>query len=375
VLRIASYNVENLFSRAKALNKDSWAVARPVVAAQAELTPLLEEPVYTDASKARILELLEIMGLSRSDDSEFVRLRKVRGQLLRRPRTGPVLVVAAGRGSWVGWTELKTEAVNEWATKHTAMVMRDVNANLLAVVEAESRPTLKLFSDAMLLQVAGQPYEQVMLIDGNDDRGIDVGVLARPDYPLQQIRTHIFDTDTDNAGPVFSRDCGEYHFGSPTGDEIVLLVNHFKSKGYSTPGDSLGAKRRRRQATRVAEIYQGLRSAGAEQIAVVGDLNDDPTSTALAPLITGTDLRDISTHPNFDFGPRKGTFGSGNEKDKIDYVLLSPGLFSRATAGAVFRKGVWRGPRTRNPWPIYETMTGEEQAASDHAAIYADIEM
>jgi endonuclease/exonuclease/phosphatase family metal-dependent hydrolase len=371
VLRIASYNVENLFARAKALNKSTWAAGRPVVAAQAELTPLLEEPVYTDAIKARIVELLDILGLLHSDDSEFVRLRKIRGQLLRRPRTGPVVVVAAGRGSWVGWTELKTEAVNEWATKHTAMVMRDVNANLLAVVEAESRPTLKLFSDALLQEVGGVPYQQVMLIDGNDDRGIDVGILARPEYPLQQIRTHVF--DTDSIGPIFSRDCCEYHFGSPSGDEIVLLVNHFKSKGYSTPGDALGAKRRRRQATRVAEIYQGLRGAGTELIAVVGDLNDDPTSAALAPLITGTELRDISTHPDFQFGPRKGTFGSGNEKDKIDYVLLSPGLFSRATGGAVFRKGVWHGPRTKNPWEIYDTMTGEEQAASDHAAIYADI--
>lgn len=108
---------------------------------------------------------------------------------------------------------------------------------------------------------------------------------------------------------------------------------------------------------------------------MIGDLNDDPTSTALQPLIGETDLRDISTHPAFDFGPRKGTFGSGNEKDKIDYILLSPALFVRATGGAVFRKGVWRGARTKNPWPIYPTLTAEVHAASDHAAIYADLDL
>ena len=107
---------------------------------------------------------------------------------------------------------------------------------------------------------------------------------------------------------------------------------------------------------------------------MLGDLNDDPASDALKPLISGTDLRDISTHPAFDFGPRKGTFGSGNEGDKIDYVLLSPALFARATGGAVFRKGVWRGPRTKNPWPIYDTLTADVHAASDHAAIYADLQ-
>jgi hypothetical protein len=48
--------VENLFSRAKALNQQSRAVGRPVLQAQAELTALLEEPGYTDQIKARILD-------------------------------------------------------------------------------------------------------------------------------------------------------------------------------------------------------------------------------------------------------------------------------------------------------------------------------
>ena len=371
-MRIASFNVENLFERAKVLDLQSWAPGKPILAAQAELNALLEEAIYTDGIKARILELLTTLGLQRSDDSAFVRLRKIRGQLLRRPRSGPVQVVAAGRPDWIGWVELKTEPVDELAMQHTAMVMRDINADILGVVEADSRPALKRFSDALLAEVHGTPYEQVMLVDGNDDRGIDVGILARADHRLDTIRTHVF--DTDDQGVVFSRDCCEYHFTTPSGDPLVVLVNHFKSKGYSAPGDPQGARRRRRQAARVVEIYDGLRAAGLDLIAVLGDLNDDPASDALKPLIGGTDLRDISTHPAFDFGPRKGTFGSGNEGDKIDYVLLSPALFARATGGAVFRKGVWRGPRTKNPWPIYDTLTADVHAASDHAAIYADLQ-
>jgi len=371
-MRIASFNVENLFERAKALNLESWTPGKPILAAQAEANALFEEAVYTDAIKARLLDLLAALGLQRSDDSEFVRLRKIRGQLLRRPRSGPVQVVAAGRPSWIGWVELKTEPVDELAMQHTAMVMRDINADILGVVEAESRPALKRFSDALLAEVHGTPYEQVMLIDGNDDRGIDVGILARSDYRLTTIRTHVF--DTDGQGVIFSRDCCEYHFTTPGGEPLAVLVNHFKSKGFSTPGDPIGAKRRQRQADRAAGIYDGLRGSGMDLIAVLGDLNDDPASDALKPLISGTDLRDISTHPTFDFGPRKGTFGSGNEKDKIDYVLLSPALFARATGGAVFRKGVWHGPKTRNPWPIYDTLTAEVHAASDHAAIYADLQ-
>lgn len=43
------------------------------------------------------------------------------------------------------------------------------------------------------------------------------------------------------------------------------------------------------------------------------------------------------------------------------------------TAGGLDRSGVWRGPRARNPWPMLDTITTPEQAASDHAAIWADL--
>ncbi len=193
----------------------------------------------------------------------------------------------------------------------------------------QQRHHLPQFSDALLAQLGAAPYEQVMLVDGNDDRGIDVGILIRGRYPLQHVRTHIFDTDP--GGVIFSRDCCEYHLSTPTGQRLAVLVNHLKSKGYSSREDPQGGKRRQRQATRIAQIYRDLRRDGVDLVAVVGDLNDHPASDALAPLLADTDLRDISTLPGFDFGPRKGTFGSGNEKDKIDYVLLSPALYAKAT--------------------------------------------
>ena len=230
-----------------------------------------------------------------------------------------------------------------------------------------------MFSTALLREVDADPYAQVMVIDGNDTRGIDVGVMATGKYPLDTIRSHVF--DRDDQGPVFSRDCPEYCFTTPGGNRVTVLVNHFKSKGYSSPGDKTGANRRHRQATRVAQIYQDLITGGTTLVAVLGDLNDDPTSPALAPLLQDTDLRDISTHPNFDFGPRKGTYGSGNEKDKIDYVLLSPDLYGTATGGQVFRKGVYHGPKVRNPWAIYPTLTSAALAASDHAAITATLDL
>ena len=43
-MRIASFNVENFFARAKALNTGSWAAGKPVLAAHAEINTLFAKP-------------------------------------------------------------------------------------------------------------------------------------------------------------------------------------------------------------------------------------------------------------------------------------------------------------------------------------------
>ncbi len=372
ITRVASFNVENMFDRAKAMNHSTWAEGAPVLEAHARLNLLIQRDHYDDQTKEEMIELLGKLKLLRSDESTYVRLRKIRGRFLTRKKTGETIIAAQGRESWIGWIELTTEHVTGLAMQHTAMTIRDVDADVLGVVEAESRPLLEMFSAAMLKEVGWTPYEQVLLVDGNDDRGIDVGLMTRGGHTVTDVRTHIY--DTDRSGVVFSRDCAEYHVRTPDGERLIVLVNHLKSKGYGTKDDPIGAQRRFRQAARIARIYNGLLDDGANHIAVVGDLNDDPASEALAPLLKQTSLRDVSEHPDFEWGPRKGTYKSGGEKDKIDYVLLSPALFAKSTGGGAFRKGVWRGNRTKNPWEIYATLTAEQHAASDHAAVYADID-
>ena len=178
-VRIASFNVENLFQRARALDLGSWTAGRPILEAHAQLNTLFAEAVYTPARKQRILDLLDQLGLLHADLAEFAILRVIRGQLVVRHRDGTVEVVADGRADWVGWVDLTREPADELALRHTAMVVRDVAADVLGVVEAEDRTTLQRFNEQLLRDVGGTPYEQVMLVDGNDDRGIDVGIFVR----------------------------------------------------------------------------------------------------------------------------------------------------------------------------------------------------
>lgn len=369
--RIASFNVENLFERPKAMNLGSWAQGRPILEQHARINQLLNQAQYSAADKVEILDLLTRLGLNGSDEGgPFVRLRQVREKLLKRPPGKPPEIVARGRADWIGWVELKTEPVDELAMRHTARVMKDVRADILGVVEAENRISLSKFSGQMLQLVGGVPYDRVMLIDGNDDRGIDVAILSRAGFEITDVKPHV--DDADAKGPIFSRDCPEFTIALPSGESIVVLVSHLKSKGYGSQASS-NAKRRR-QATRTAEIYQRLLGEGQTKVAVLGDLNDTPGSDPLAPLLQATDLRDVSTHPKFVGDGFPGTYGYGNAGDKIDYVLLSPALFARVTKARVFRKGVWGGKRG-DRWPKYGSMKQKVHQASDHAAIYADIKL
>lgn len=369
-MRIASFNVENLFSRTRAMNFEDLSEGKPILSEYSRLSNLLLNPQYTAADKSSMLESLDRLGLRDDDESKYVLLRQNRGRLIKRPPSGAPEIVANGRGDWIGWLELKTEAVNEIATRMTARVIKDVNADILAVVEAEDRIALKHFNEQLLKPIDAD-YSEIMLIDGNDERGIDVGLLTKSGIQIGSVVSHINDMQENLA--IFSRDCPEYTVRINDTTSILVLINHFKSKGYGSPASS--DSRRRAQAQRVREIYDKRRDEGVELIVIAGDLNDTPESRPLMPLLAdGSDLLDISSHPAFVSDGRIGTYANGTASNKIDYLLLSPALFDLVKAGGVFRKGVWGGVNG-TLFPHYDEMTKPSHAASDHAAIWADINL
>src|SRR5690349_14288897 len=258
-MRVASYNVENLFSRAKALNLETWAEGRDILDEYARLNTLLQKPIYSESDQKAIIQALQTLGLEKSDDGAFAVLLQIRGRLVKRPRGGGLEIVANGRGDWIGWVELKREEVNEVATANTARIIRDVGADIIAVVEAEDRITLLRFNDQVIREVGGQPYDHVMLIDGNDERGIDVGIMTRAGFEFSSMLSHVDDRDAEGER-IFSRDCADYLLKLPSGAQMRLLINHFKSKGYGKPSETNA--RREKQARRVREIYDGYRAAG-----------------------------------------------------------------------------------------------------------------
>jgi len=238
--------------------------------------------------------------------------------------------------------EVRTRARLEADLEARARVLRELDADLLAVQEVETGELLQ-----ELARRTG--YEQVVLLEGNDvQRGIDVGLLSR--IPLQGSRTHVADRlpRTRGTSPQsrFSRDCLEVHVAVPGG--LVLLINHFKSQAF---GGRRSEALRLAQARRVREIAL---ERGQVPLAVLGDLNADPDSLSLAPL----------KHPPFldplDALPREGrvTWRRGRQASALDYILLNPALARRVAPGSV---RILDG--------------GAVQAASDHRPVMLDLHL
>ncbi|MFM7188020.1 MAG: endonuclease/exonuclease/phosphatase family protein [Armatimonadota bacterium] len=248
-----------------------------------------------------------------------------------------------------GWA-----AEDIFATRHSdphtslvAQALGAVDADIVALQEIEGLDTLKRFNHNHLSDL-GYPY--AMCIDGNDTRGIDVGILCR--LPFLYIRSHQWDERTDRPGePVFGRDCLEVDVLLPSGRTLTIYVNHFKSIAGNREKTM---HRRRLQSERVAEIIRerfGDDPSDGRWI-VVGDLNDYLPSDGLSPLLGRPWLENIVDRLPADMRWTHH-YAADDEVHQLDYILPSRAIASAnlesiptiERSGLPLRTAHYRGPR------------------------------
>lgn len=373
-MRLATFNVENMFQRPVIMNLPTWTEGEAVLQDFSRLNDLIQNEEYSLVDKEEMLEIMRRNNvlLETFQDSKYIWLRVIRGKFIKG-QGEQSQIIADGRNDWIGWFELKTEPINDIAIENTGRVIHEVNADVFCVIEVETRTALKRFNDTVIPKIGGQKYGHVMLIDGNDDRGIDIGIMTRQSFDIQSIVSHVDDPDLNPVYHVFSRDCPEYTIKTPLGNTLLVLINHFKSKGYGTSEEN--DRKRKRQAYRVQEIYKNRLNQGFKFIAIVGDLNDTPDSDPLQPLV-GNELNliDIMTHDKFTGDGHPGTYGDGRARDKFDYILMSPELANKVLRGGIERRGVWGG-HDGTLFPHFPEIVTAKDAASDHAALWADLDL
>lgn len=368
-IRIATFNMENLFRRPTAFRLSNPAKSEEVLSDFNKLVALLDLPVYQETDKTEITRLIlkyRAYAVDPKDPPSIFVNQSRPGEgsgLFRTHGSGKdttIEFLAKGRSGWAGWVELGQDDLDLDVVRNTGRVVSEVDADILLTVEVEDRLTLERFNKQILEGALGRrPYPYNLLIDGNDPRGIDIGILSR--HPITSVRTHIFDTDPEHPEDrLFSRDCPEFEIqldGSP----LVILGNHLKSKFQDNPELRLA------QARRVAEIYQAALER-TPHVMVAGDLNDDPNS-APAVELGETGLRDVMSHHAYRGVP--GTHGEcKSERDKLDYLLLPPQLWPEVQHVGVETRGIFA-----DGIKSFDTVTSKGNAASDHAALYLDLDL
>lgn len=254
----------------------------------------------------------------------------------------------------------------------TAQAIKATKADIIALQEVENLDTLKSFQSQYL---KNYPYKY--LIDGNDPRLIDVGVLSKME--AQNLKTHQY--DKKGKQEIFSRDCLEieYNIGGTT---LTLFVNHFKSMLDRTDqanGRKNTMAKRKTQSERVAKIIKDKfgNNPANENFIVLGDFNDYLPSTGLNPLLNQPWLENMGdrlpaeeqwTH-FWDGAPKKE-----DPYKQIDYILLSKRL-AKQNANAIptiIRNGLclkankYTGKR-------FQGIGNSAPAASDHCPIAISI--
>ena len=280
-----------------------------------------------------------------------------------------VVSIASRKGDLVSYP------ITEIQRNNTAQAILDTQPDILALQEVENLYTLRIFNNTYL----DNHFEHMILIDGNDLRGIDVGLLVRRGAPvfIEQIRTHI-DDPIEPSKPVtrqsianfgysvknaiFSRDCLEVDL-KVSGKTLTMMINHFKAQD----GKPASKVHRTKQAERVSALVDAATLAGKFPI-VLGDLNVDPkTDQSLQPVLNNAHLRDpfpANTWTHY-YVPDKKT-------SRLDYILPHKDL--NVTHTEINRKGlttkatVYDGPR-------YPTIGAEHTEASDHCPTAVTIEL
>jgi hypothetical protein len=76
MVRVASFNVENLFARPKAFNTTNWSVGQPALDAYREVNTLLSNTTYSAADKDRIRDLLVTLDIYSVNNQGAIRRKR-----------------------------------------------------------------------------------------------------------------------------------------------------------------------------------------------------------------------------------------------------------------------------------------------------------
>ncbi|HKQ30067.1 MAG TPA: endonuclease/exonuclease/phosphatase family protein [Burkholderiales bacterium] len=259
-------------------------------------------------------------------------------------------------------------------TRAIAERIQRMDVHVLAVQEVEDIDTLRQFNREHLNDM----YPHIVLVEGNDPRLIDVGVMSM--FPIGGVTSWQRATSPDAPEElVFGRDLLEVDIlNVKRSAKLFTLYNtHLKSNYVEFGTDpALGREaanlRRARQAETMARIVKS-RMRPDSRFIVAGDMNDAPNAVSLAAFARDAELRMVNAldRPQEtrtakpDTPPPSGpawthrykSSGAPAHYELFDHIWLSPALGTRS-------QGAWIDRRT--------THAGD---GSDHDPAWVELDL
>jgi endonuclease/exonuclease/phosphatase family metal-dependent hydrolase len=150
-----------------------------------------------------------------------------------------------------------------------AQVIKDLNADIVGLIEVENRGLLRTLCTEYL---KGSGYDYFELIEDIDPRGIDVGLISRRPF-----LAHSFELPGHTRGVLACR-------FMVAAEPLYVLVNHWKSRiGGGEAKRMASAREIVRLCNTVLPQYEGKSVATV----ILGDFNDEDTDDSVKALEAG----------------------------------------------------------------------------------------
>jgi endonuclease/exonuclease/phosphatase family metal-dependent hydrolase len=306
----------------------------------------------------------------------------------------------------------------------TGLALAETRADLLCLQEIDSLRALEAFFANYVHRFSDIQYGHFRLVDGNDQRGIDVAFGARRDLLAKEnirLTSHHEATFAEldvhsqelaalgipRDGRVFVRDCLEVSL-TINDRPLTLFIVHFKSLDNGKAGGREGTRPVRfaeaLAVRRLVERRFGPDWRDANWI-IAGDLNDfvervvaggiagEAPGDALQPLLDRAAVNPVAALPpherwtHFHREWEEAQDRIVEEHVQLDYVLLSPALARRDVQVEIVRRGLpYRVPldprqpdrsigRLATTGDRYPRIGWDRPKASDHCPVVVEFEL
>jgi hypothetical protein len=278
----------------------------------------------------------------------------------------------AGTNAWNGsryWTKIDrlAEVISKMAT--------DVTPDGLAILGLCEIENKSVVEDLVKNKRLKSRNYQVVHIEGPDARGVDPSFIYNPNYfKVTKAVSYKVPVVTDTAHKT--RDILVVS-GNFYGDPLTVLVNHWPSRR----GGELASRPNRNSAAKVARriVDSVIALNPANKVAIMGDLNDDPTNVCVKEVI-GTYGDYKHQEVGKFFNPMEqlhkegtGTLAWQDSWNLFDQIILNqPWVTSKFDTWQFYNVRVFNKPFLRTDFGNFKGYPFRTYAGSSYAGGYSD---